>query len=154
MRRLLSIACALLLSSAAFGQQVRSREAGLDELRMLLEQTGYKAFGFDLREFLADRYDVTVRVKEYADGRDLECDRVFYLRSNKLMLTDFPAVILTGVPVKPTASVLVEVIRCTPFFRQGQTAIIQLVPRRLLPVILRGHIQLMRQMPILRMTGG
>lgn len=91
MRRLLSIACALLLSSAAFGQQVRSREAGLEELRMLLGQAGYEAFSFDLREFLAGRYDVTVRVKEYADGRDLERDRVFDLRSNKLMVSDFPA---------------------------------------------------------------
>lgn len=91
MRRLSIVLCALLLSSVAFGQQVRSREAGLEELRMLLRQAGYEAFSFDLREFLADRYDVTVRVKEYADGRDLECDRVFYLRSNKLMLTDFPA---------------------------------------------------------------
>ena len=91
MRRLSIVLCALLLSSVAFGQQVRSREAGLEELRMLLRQAGYEAFSFDLREFLVGRYDVTVRVKEYAGGRDLERDRVFDLRSNKLMLTDFPA---------------------------------------------------------------
>lgn len=62
MRRFLSAAGALLLCATVCGQQLRSREPGLDEYRMLLEQSGYVAFSFDLTEFLGSRYDVAVRV--------------------------------------------------------------------------------------------
>ena len=57
---------------------------------MLLGRAGYEAWVFDLREFLPDRYEITVRVKEYVAGRDQGRDAVFHLGDNKLQLSDLP----------------------------------------------------------------
>lgn len=120
MRRLPIVVCALLLSSVAFGQQVRSREAGFEEFRTLLEYSGYEAFSFDLRDFLADRYDVTVRIKEYAGGRDMKRDKVIRMRSNKLMVSDFPAEqqaeILSGEMADPATHTYLQAERLTVGF--------------------------------------
>ncbi len=90
MRRLLSVVL-LFFASAAFGQQVKSRVPEFEEFRMLLEQSGYEAFSFDLSAFLADRYDMAVRIKEYVDGRPTQREQMIRLGSNKLMVSDFPA---------------------------------------------------------------
>jgi len=84
------MAGALLFAAAAFGQQVKSREAGFDEYKALLKQSGYEAFSFDLRDFLSDRYGIVVRIKEYVGGQDSGQDVAFHFRSNKTMVEDFP----------------------------------------------------------------
>ena len=90
MRRFLLIGWFVLSASAALGQQVRSGEAGFEEFRMLLGRAGYEAWVFDLREFLPDRYEIAVRVKEYVAGRDQGRDAVFHLGVNKMQLSDLP----------------------------------------------------------------
>ena len=97
MRRFLLIGWFVLTASAALGQQVRSGEAGFEEFRMLLGRAGYEAWVFDLREFLPDRYEITVRVKEYVAGRDQERDAVFHLGDNKLQLSDLPEEARAGI---------------------------------------------------------
>lgn len=89
MRRLLLVICALFLASSVFGQQIKSREAGFEEFRTLLERTGYNAYSFDLTELLGDRYNITLSVKEYKDGKEVKTTRKS-LGSNKRMVTDFP----------------------------------------------------------------
>lgn len=92
MRKILFIG---LLTAAlccrAQAQEIRPREAGFEDYRVLLEAAGYEAFSFDLRDFLAGRYDVSFRIEEYVDGKRVEGgDVVGHMGVNKLLLTDFP----------------------------------------------------------------
>lgn len=91
MKRLLSVICAVLAAASVCGQQIRSREAGFDDFRALLEAAGYEAFGFDLTDFLdkPGRYDMTVSIKEYEAGREIHCRKI-PCGSNKVLVTDFP----------------------------------------------------------------
>lgn len=91
MKRFLSILCAVLTAATVCGQQIRSREAGFDDFRTLLEAAGYEAFGFDLTDFLdkPGRYDMTVSIKEYEAGREIYCRKI-PCGPNKMLVTDFP----------------------------------------------------------------
>lgn len=91
MRRLLTIVCALSLWTGASGQRIQPREAGVEEYVTLLEAAGYQAFSFDLRELLADRYDLVLRIREYVGGELQERSITYDLESNKVMVSDFPA---------------------------------------------------------------
>ena len=92
MRKILFIG---LLTAAfcgrAHAQEIHVRETGFEDYRILLEAAGYEAFSFDLRDFLADRYEISVQIKEYANGKPVEDgDVVDYMGDNKILLTDFP----------------------------------------------------------------
>ena len=84
MSRLLLIVFSLCLSASVFGQQVRSREAGFDDYRLLLEAAGYEAFGFDLSEFSGATYDMSVIVREYAGG-ELVDDTYYNIGASRIM---------------------------------------------------------------------
>lgn len=91
MKRILSIVCAVLVTASVSGQQIKSRTAGFDDFRNLLEAAGYEAFGFDLTDFLGkpNRYDMAVYIKEYEGGKEIH-SRNILCGSNKVLVTDFP----------------------------------------------------------------
>lgn len=91
MKRLLSVIWALLAAVTVCGQQIESRAVGFDDFRNLLEAAGYEAFGFDLTELLAGegRYDMTLSIKEYEEGREIH-SRNIPCGPNKVLVTDFP----------------------------------------------------------------
>lgn len=91
MLRLLSVALALMSLLPAAAQQVRGLECGFGEYRPLLSAAGFEAYAFDVRDFLKGdgRRDVTLRVREYADGRQIDSTD-YLLGANKELLTDYP----------------------------------------------------------------
>lgn len=89
MYRLLLVICSLMCSVPLFGQQIKTREAGFEEYRKLLEASGYQVFCFDLTELLGDRYNMTMYIKEYASGKEVDSKQKS-LGTTKKMLTDFP----------------------------------------------------------------
>lgn len=92
MSRLLKVICATLFSAVSVsGQQIRTAPVAFDDLKTLLAAAGYEAFAFDLSDLTAGpgRYDMTVIVKEYESGREIDSDGVLS-GLNKLMLKDFP----------------------------------------------------------------
>ena len=90
MRRILLIICAIFSALSVCGQQIESSPVGFDEFRSLLKTAGYEAFGFDLSKLLLgpERYDITLRIKEYESGVEIY-DRKIRCGSNKLLVTDF-----------------------------------------------------------------
>lgn len=88
MSRLLLIVFSLCLSASVFGQQVRSREAGFDDYRLLLEAAGYEAFGFDLSEFSGATCDMSVIVWEYAGGEPVD-DIYYNIGASRIMSDEF-----------------------------------------------------------------
>ena len=91
MLRLLSLVAALMSLLPAAAQHVASMECGLEEYRPLLSAAGFEAYAFDIRDFLKNegRYMVTLRVREYADGRQIDSTD-YVLGENKAFLTDYP----------------------------------------------------------------
>lgn len=91
MLRLLSLVAALMSLLPAAAQRVASMECGLEEYRPLLSAAGFEAYAFDIRDFLKNegRYTVTFRVREYADGRQID-SMDYVLGENKAFLTDYP----------------------------------------------------------------
>lgn len=91
MLRLLSLVAALMSLLPAAAQHVASMECGLEEYRPLLSAAGFEAYAFDIRDFLKNegRYTVTLRVREYADGRQIDSTD-YVLGENKAFLTDYP----------------------------------------------------------------
>lgn len=93
MKRILALLAALLGTLSLPAQEIGPAETSFADYRTLLEAAGYEAFAFDLRPLLDDdrRYDITLLVKEYADGKEIGTPYRRAVGSNRLLVSDFPA---------------------------------------------------------------
>ena len=89
MKKIFILSCALVLSCAAFCQQIKNKNVELDELFTLLNSSGYELFSYDISEMLNERYDIVFVKKEYSAGKEIESSNLTMV-SNKRLLTDFP----------------------------------------------------------------
>ena len=89
MKKISIIFCMLILSCAAFGQQIKKQNVELDDLLSLLNYAGYEIFSFDISEMLNERYDIVLVMKEYEAGNEIASSN-FATVPNKRLLTDFP----------------------------------------------------------------
>ncbi len=79
----------LILSCAAFGQQIKNKNVELDDLISLLKASDYELFSYDITEMLNERYDITFVKKEFELGKEIESSNITMV-SNKTLMTDFP----------------------------------------------------------------
>ena len=86
----------LVLSCAAFGQQIKNKNIELDDLISLLGASGYELFSYDITEMLNERYDITIVRKEFENGKEISNSNLNTL-PNKMLLTDFPETTLQEV---------------------------------------------------------
>jgi hypothetical protein len=89
MKRIFIISCMLVLSCAAFGQQIKTKNVELDDLITLLGASGYELFSYDITEMLNERYDITIVKKEFDAGKEVTSSNLTMV-PNKRLLTDFP----------------------------------------------------------------
>ena len=89
MKKIFIISCALVLSYAAFGQKIKSKNVELDDLITLLGASGYELFNFDVTEMLNERYDIVFVKKEFSAGKEIESSTLTMV-SNKRILTELP----------------------------------------------------------------
>jgi len=89
MKKIFITFCVLVLSCAAFGQQIKSKNAELEDLITLLNFAGYELFSFDISEMLNEQYDITIVQKEFLAGKEIESSDIDTI-SNMMLLTDFP----------------------------------------------------------------
>ena len=91
MKKILIITCVMLLSYTAFGQEIKSKNAELDDLLTLLRASGYELFSFDITDMLKERYDIVFVSKEYDKNGEINSRNLNFIPvSNKTLLTDFP----------------------------------------------------------------
>lgn len=76
-------------ANVATQKTINVREPNVKDVMSLLEQSGYQLFTYDLSELLDNRYNITVRIREYANGEQVGKDRVLGLGENKWMVSDF-----------------------------------------------------------------
>ena len=81
--------CGVMLTCSAFGQQIKSKNADIDDLITLIGASGYEFFGFDVTEMLNDRYDITFVRKEFLARNEIESSNLTVV-SNKRLMTEFP----------------------------------------------------------------
>jgi len=89
MKRILIFSCMLVLSCAAFGQQIKSKSVELDDIITLLGASGYELFSYDITEMLNERYDITIVKKEFDARKEVSSSNLTMV-PNKRLLTDFP----------------------------------------------------------------
>ena len=89
MKKFFFISCMLVISCAAFGQQIKNKNVEIDDLITLLNASGYDIFSYDISEMLNERYDITIVKKEFEAGKEIATSNLNTL-PNKLLLTDFP----------------------------------------------------------------
>lgn len=65
------------------------REPNVKDVMSLLERSGYRLFTYDLSELLDSRYNISVRIREYVNGEQVDKDRILRLGGNKLLVSDF-----------------------------------------------------------------
>jgi len=84
-----ALICGVMLTCSAFGQQIKSKNADIDDLITLIGASGYEFFGFDVTEMLNERYDITFVRKEFLAGNEIESSNLTVV-SNKRLMTEFP----------------------------------------------------------------
>ena len=90
MKKIFIISCMVVLSCAAFGQQIKNKNVELDDLLTLLQASGYELFNFDITEMLNEQYNIEITSKEYVKGGEEITSKNFASTSNKRLMTDFP----------------------------------------------------------------
>ena len=88
MKKIFILSCVLVLSCAAFGQQIKTKNVELDDLINLLGASGYELFSFDITEMLNERYNIVYIRAEYEAGKEVATSNLNTV-SNKRLLTDF-----------------------------------------------------------------
>lgn len=90
-RKSLLIAIALIcFSCSAFGQEIKSKNAELEDLLTLLKSAGYELFSFDISDMLEEQYNITLTCKEYNKEGEIESNNLYSVQ-NKRIFTDFAA---------------------------------------------------------------
>ena len=89
MKKNIIISCMLVLSCAAFSQQIKKANAEFDDLITLLGAAGYELFNYDISEMLNERYNIVVIKKEFSAGKEIKSSNLATAQ-NKRLLTDLP----------------------------------------------------------------
>ena len=79
----------LVLSCAAFGQQIKNKNVELDDWISLLGAAGYELFNYDVSEMLNERYNIVFIKKEFSAGKEIESLNLTTV-PNKRLLADIP----------------------------------------------------------------
>lgn len=90
MKKILSMAVTLFISMSAFSQSIKPQQATFEDYIPLLNAAGYKAYSFDISDFLDNTYQVEFEIKEYKDGVELKGENIEFCFSNRRMIKDFP----------------------------------------------------------------
>ena len=80
-----ALICGVMLTCSAFGQQIKSKNADIDDLIRLIGASGYEFFGFDITEMLNERYDITFVRKEFLAGNEIESSNLTVVSNKRLM---------------------------------------------------------------------
>ena len=89
MKRTLLIV-ALCICTATFAQEVRPREASMEDYIMLLKASGYEAYSFDLSDMADATYEIQFYVKEYVQGQSEPVySQPYGMRRSRTMIKDF-----------------------------------------------------------------
>lgn len=67
-KKAITTALLALITLAGQAQEIRTNEPTLDDYLQLLNAKGYKAYGFDMKDFADKRYEPVVM--EYAKGQE------------------------------------------------------------------------------------
>ena len=89
MKRIFVVFFVLVLSCAAFGQQIKNKNVELDDIITLLGASGYELFSYDITEMLNERYEIVFVRKEFEVGKEIATSNLNTV-GNKILLTDFP----------------------------------------------------------------
>lgn len=89
MKKILITSCILIMSCAAFSQQIKNKNVELDDFVTLLGNSGYELFSYDITELLNERYDIVFVKKEFLAGKEIKSSDLSKI-SNKRLLTEFP----------------------------------------------------------------
>jgi len=89
MKKIFIIFCVLVLSCAAFGQQIKKQNVELNDVVTLLGLAGYELFSYDITEMLNERYDMVFVRKEFDAGKEIANLNLSTI-PNKRLLTDLP----------------------------------------------------------------
>ncbi len=58
----------LMMAVSAYSQSIKTNKEVIEDYLPLLQASGYKAYSFDMSEFLNDTYQITFKVNEYVDS--------------------------------------------------------------------------------------
>ncbi len=72
----------------AFSQTIKSNKDCIEDYLPLLQASGYKAYSFDISEFLNDTYEITLKFNEYVDSLGV-VDTFGMQVNNRKMLSSF-----------------------------------------------------------------
>ena len=89
MKKIFITFCLLVLSCSVFSQQIKNKNVEIDDFITLLGAAGYELFSYDVTEMLNERYDITLVIKEFSAGKEIESSNLTTV-SNKTLLTDIP----------------------------------------------------------------
>ena len=89
MKKIFIVICVLFLSNAAFSQQIKSKNAELEDLMGLLKASGYELFNFDITDMLKEQYIIQIVSKEYDKEGEITSKNLTTAQ-NKVLLTEFP----------------------------------------------------------------
>ena len=71
MKKFQLLAMLLLMAVSAFSQTIKPNKDCIEDYLPLLHASGYKAYSFDISEFLNDTYEITLKFNEYVDSLGL-----------------------------------------------------------------------------------
>lgn len=89
MRKFQLLVMAFLMTISAFSQSIKPNKETIEDYLPLLQACGYKAYSFDISEFLNDTYQITFKVNEYVDSVGIVNTSTTTF-ANRKMISDFP----------------------------------------------------------------
>ena len=71
MKKIQLLMMVMLMAVSAFSQTIKPNKDCIEDYLPLLQASGYKAYSFDISEFLNDTYEITLKFNEYVDSLGL-----------------------------------------------------------------------------------
>lgn len=71
MKRIQFLGMILMMAVSALSQSIKTKKEVIEDYLPLLQASGYKAYSFDISEFLNDTYEITLKFNEYVDSLGL-----------------------------------------------------------------------------------
>ena len=88
MKKFQLLAMLLMMTVSAFSQSIKTNKEVFEDYLPLLQASGYKAYSFDISEFLNDTFQITFKVNEYVDSVGI-VDTYGFPVTNRKMLSAF-----------------------------------------------------------------
>lgn len=84
--------CLSMVGQTDNAKVIKQLDASIDHYIPLLNRSGYEAFSYDLTPLLDGQYYLSVKIKEYKDGKEICEDLLkgFCTLANMRLLSDFP----------------------------------------------------------------